>query len=214
MSLAMRSAIKNTNNSFAKRRPSPCFKDSNSFNLAGSLPADFVSSSERQRIKLRKIMPQFTSQFDLHRGCRPFLILAGLALCLWAASSTAQGQVLPRPKKVDNPAPKPIIRRPTRVKQKIETTTPTTSGSDDFVELGDQFYQKGKFNAAEAAYKEALKLWSGNADAVAGLGYLYVSKGMRLEAQSQLSRLRQLDSAMASELAPEVGKLIGPASKQ
>jgi tetratricopeptide (TPR) repeat protein len=158
-------------------------------------------------------MPQVTSHFDLHRSCRPFLILAGLALCLWAGSSTVHAQVLPRPKQVEKAAPKTIIKHTKRIKPKIDTPA-VSSDSDTFVELGDQFYQKGKFNAAEAAYKEALKLWSGNADAVAGLGYLYVSKGMRLEAQSQLSRLRQLDSAMASELAPEVGKLIGPASKQ
>lgn len=160
-------------------------------------------------------MPQDTSPCDPHRSCRPFLVLAGLALCFWAASSTAHAQVVPRPPKP--PQEQKKIFRPIRT-HKAPVNGPTTSSnstdSDGFVELGDQFYQKGKFNAAEAAYKEALKLWTGNADAVAGLGYLYVSKGMRQEAQTQLGRLRQLDSAMASELAPEVGKLIGSASKQ
>ena len=159
-------------------------------------------------------MSQTTSHFDFHRCCRAFLILAGVAVCIWFTSSTAEAQVVPRPKKAEQAAPKTIIKHTKRVVKPKAEAAPVSSDSDDFAGLGEQFYQKGKFGAAEAAFKEALRLWSGNPDAVAGLGYLYVSKGMRLEAQSQLSRLRQLDSAMAAELAPEVGKLIGPASKQ
>jgi tetratricopeptide (TPR) repeat protein len=69
--------------------------------------------------------------------------------------------------------------------------------SDKFVDLGDSFADKSAWNAAEAAYKEAINISSGNADAWAGLGALYNDQGRLGEALNPLSRARGLDSSNA-----------------
>jgi len=63
-----------------------------------------------------------------------------------------------------------------------------------------------KWNAAEAAYKEAVSVWPGNSDALLELGYLYLDKNKIDEAQQTLSKLRSVSAADASELLAEITK--------
>lgn len=61
-----------------------------------------------------------------------------------------------------------------------------------------------KWNAAEAAYKEAVTVWAGNADALLELGYLYLDKNKIDEAQQTLGKLRSVNASYASDLAAEI----------
>lgn len=76
--------------------------------------------------------------------------------------------------------------------------------SDNFVELGDQFAERSRWRAAEIAYKEAIALWSGNADAWMALGELYVNKGLLGDAYGPYNKLLSLDSQGAAYLIGEI----------
>jgi tetratricopeptide (TPR) repeat protein len=94
-----------------------------------------------------------------------------------------------------------------RAARTVKSTAPRSSSaeeSDKFVNLGDQFAEKSKWHAAEAAYNEAIKLYSGNSNAFAAMGYMYVDQGNLGEAYRVLNRLRAINSGMAEDLLVEI----------
>ena len=100
----------------------------------------------------------------------------------------------PRPR----PRPRPVVTNP--------STTPASVLSHDFLELGYRFRDHEKWNAAEAAYKEATTVWSGNGPAHLALGYLYLDvrtddpKKQLEKARAVHNKLRSVDSGLASQL--------------
>ena len=60
--------------------------------------------------------------------------------------------------------------------------------------------------AAEAAYKEAVKVWPANIDALFELGLLYLYRNRLDEAQQTYSELRSLNAAYASNLLAEINR--------
>ena len=102
----------------------------------------------------------------------------------------------------------PVLTPRSRERHRVRTTSkiPTTIESDRFLDLGDSFRKDGKWNAAEAAYKEAINVWSGNADALLELGFLYIDRNRLPEAQSVYSKLRAVDSSVAAELLADINR--------
>lgn len=68
------------------------------------------------------------------------------------------------------------------------------------------FREQKKLNAAEAAYKEAVNVWSGNADALLELGYLYLDRNRIDEAQQIHGKLRSVNASYASDLLADITK--------
>ena len=85
-------------------------------------------------------------------------------------------------------------------------STDASIESDKFIDLGNSFRAKENWNAAEAAYKEAVKLWSGNAEALTELGYLYIERGKWSDAQQTYHRLRSINGSDAAELLAEINR--------
>lgn len=131
------------------------------------------------------------------------ITFAMLVFCVLAASLNVSGQVAPR--STATPAPradpprhsppgsrKHLARRPRTVTAGVSRGT-VSEQSDNFVDLGDKFAEKSKWRAAEAAYKEAIILSPGNADAYAGLGTLYNDQGRHGEAFAPFNKARASD---------------------
>ncbi|HVI72651.1 MAG TPA: tetratricopeptide repeat protein, partial [Pyrinomonadaceae bacterium] len=78
--------------------------------------------------------------------------------------------------------------------------------SNNFLDLGESFRGQKKWKAAEAAYKEAVKVWPGNVDARLELGLLYVDRTKMDEAQQTYSELRSLNASYASTLLAEINR--------
>jgi tetratricopeptide (TPR) repeat protein len=85
-------------------------------------------------------------------------------------------------------------------------TSPATIESDRFLDLGNSFRKDGKWNAAEAAYEESLKVWPGNAEALLELGFLYLDRNRLPEAQRVHSKLRGVNSSVAAELLADINR--------
>ena len=96
--------------------------------------------------------------------------------------------------------PKPRPRPP------ASSRTPASVESDNFLDLGNTFREQKKWNAAEAAYKEAVSVWSGNANALLELGFLYLDRNKLEEAQQTHAKLRSVNASYASELLGEITK--------
>jgi tetratricopeptide (TPR) repeat protein len=97
--------------------------------------------------------------------------------------------------------PKPHPRPPASPKN------PASVESNNFLDLGNTFREQKKLNAAEAAYKEAVNVWSGNAEALLELGFLYCDRNKIDDAQQTLGKLRSVNASYASELAAEITRL-------
>ena len=128
-----------------------------------------------------------------------------VVLCTWAAFSVATAQ------KVRKPDVKPAETNSTsrtRVRPRprpiVITATPASTESQNFFDLGERFRKERKWSAAEAAYKEAVKVWRGNAQALLELGYLYVDRNKLSEAQGVYRDLRAVDSSFAAELLADI----------
>ena len=140
------------------------------------------------------------------RTSRLLLIIATFFVYLLAMAPDAVAQAIP--KETDREKKSASVRRERR--KQSRQTTPTTSKtvnsveSDSFLDLGDRFKEQQKWRAAEAAYKEAVKVWSGNADAVLELGYLYLTLGKIDDAQKISSQLRSINGSYASELQADI----------
>jgi len=89
----------------------------------------------------------------------------------------------------------------------VVSKTPAAVESNHFLDLGDDFSEQRKWKAAEAAYSEAVKVWPGNADALRELGYFYVDRYKREEAQQVYSKLRSINGSYASDLLAEINRL-------
>jgi len=83
---------------------------------------------------------------------------------------------------------------------------PAAVESDNFFDLADGFRQQKKWKAAEAAYKEAVKVWPANVDALSELGFLYLDMNRIDEAQQTYSKLRSLNASYASTLLAEINR--------
>lgn len=94
--------------------------------------------------------------------------------------------------------PRPIVPASSR--------TPASIDSDNFLKLGDRFREQKKWNAAEAAYKEAVNVWSGNADAWLELGFLYLDRNRLDDAQQTQNKLRSVNASYASDLLSEINR--------
>lgn len=111
-------------------------------------------------------------------------------------------------KATDKPASKPTARarERLRVRTPVTSTTPATTESDRFLDLGDKFREDRKWNAAEAAYKESINVWPGNANALLELGFLYIDRNRLPEAQGLYSKLRGVNSSVAAELLADINR--------
>jgi tetratricopeptide (TPR) repeat protein len=138
------------------------------------------------------------------QALRLLVILVALCVCFWGAifsalaqePTTSTGRVNP-PKTNTSPrrtnsGRRGYIRRAARPKTGISRGS-VSEQSDNFVALGDTFAEKSEWNAAQAAYTEAISLSPGNADAHAGLGTLYNDQGKHGDAFRPLSTARSLD---------------------
>jgi len=129
-----------------------------------------------------------------------------VVFCTLAAFTNGSAQIAR--KATDKPTSKPTTRRPDRhrVRTPVTSTTPATTESDRFLVLGDKFREDRKWNAAEAAYKESINVWPGNANALLELGFLYIDRNRLPEAQGVYSKLRGVNSSVAAELLADINR--------
>ena len=129
-----------------------------------------------------------------------------VVFCTLVAFTNGSAQIAR--KATDKPTSKPTARARERhrVRNPVTANLPTTTESDRFLDLGDSFRQDGKWNAAEAAYKESIAVWSGNAEALLELGFLYIDRNRLPEAQSVYSKLRGVNSSVAAELLADINR--------
>ncbi|HEX6650825.1 MAG TPA: tetratricopeptide repeat protein [Pyrinomonadaceae bacterium] len=147
------------------------------------------------------MVPRRTSQM--------LLLLVPFFICGVAGTPGALAQRLPKAtgREPDN---KPASAR-REVRHKRQTApaaskNPATVESDNFFDLADRFRQQKKWKAAEAAYKEAIKVWPANVDALSELGFLYLDMSRIDEAQQTYSKLRSLNASYASTLLAEINR--------
>ena len=139
------------------------------------------------------------------------LAFCGVSIFRFALEANAQKKFTPKDTgKADVGATKTTASKRgtrTRPRQTSPNTVKTEASveSDKFLNLGDEFLKKDKLNAAEAAYKEAVNLWSGNGEALLELGYLYIDRKPQ-EVGAILSRLRGVNSGLAGLLQAEITK--------
>lgn len=138
---------------------------------------------------------------------RLLLTIAIFFVCGLAVAKDAVAQAIP--KETEREKKSASVRRERR--QQVRKTGPTTAKtnnseqSDHFLDLGDGFKEQQKWKAAEAAYKEAVNVWPGNAEAMQELGYLYLTVGKIADAQQTYSRLKSINGPYASELLVDIG---------
>lgn len=137
------------------------------------------------------------------------LLLAAILFCALAGATDVLGQRIPKAtgKEPENkPAPSRRENRPKRQPAPVASKNPAAVESGNFLDLGDRFREQKKWNAAEAAYREAVKVWPGNVDALLELGFLYLDRNKLDEAQQTYSELRPLNASYASSLLAEINK--------
>ena len=136
------------------------------------------------------------------------LLFAAVLVCTLICTSGVRGQKIPKATGRE-PENKPAPSRPVRPKRQpapVTSKNPTSTESGNFLALGDTFRELKKWNAAEAAYKEAVKVWPANADALLELGFLYLDRNRLDEAQKTYSELRPLNASYASSLLAEINR--------
>jgi tetratricopeptide (TPR) repeat protein len=106
----------------------------------------------------------------------------------------------------NKPAPSRREGRHKRQTTPASSKNPASVESNNFLDLGDWFREQKKWKAAEAAYKEAVKVWPGNVDARLELGLLYVDRTRMDEAQQTYSELRSINPSYASTLLAEINR--------
>jgi tetratricopeptide (TPR) repeat protein len=148
-----------------------------------------------------------THRFKL-RGSQLLISVAVFAVWGLAGTPEAVAQKLP---KATGREPENRSAAPRRESHKRPTTPaaskpPAAVQSDNFLELGDRFRKQNKWKAAEAAYKEAVEVWSGNVDALLALGFLYLDTSKFDEAQQTHTRLRSVNASYAAELLAEINR--------
>jgi Tetratricopeptide repeat len=130
--------------------------------------------------------------------------------CVLAGSTAILAQRLPKATGREPENKAASARREHRNKARqiapAASRTPASIESDKFLDLGDRFREQEKWKAAEAAYKEAVNVWSGNADALLELGFLYLDRNRIDEAQQTHGKLRSVNGSYASDLLAEINK--------
>ena len=136
------------------------------------------------------------------------LRLSVVAILVCACVEGALAQRLPKAtgREPENKAtsPRREHRPKTRPATPAASKTPASIESNNFFDLGESFRKQEKWKAAEAAYKEAVNVWPGNADALSELGYLYLDRNRIDEAEQTYGKLRSVDASYASELLAEI----------
>lgn len=141
---------------------------------------------------------------------RPLQLLL-FAVTFFVCGTVVLAQKLPK-KTGSEPENRTTTTRPTghprkpRITTPVSAKTPVSVESNNFLLLGDRFRDQEKWNAAAAAYKEAVNVWSGNSDALLELGYLYLDRNRIDEAQQTYSKLRSVNASYASDLLAEINK--------
>jgi tetratricopeptide (TPR) repeat protein len=133
-----------------------------------------------------------------------------LVVCVLAATTEALAQRLPKatgrePENRPASTPREHRRKP-RPTGSATSRSPVSVESDNFLDLGDRFREQKKWKAAEAAYKEAVNVWPGNADALLELGFLYLDRNRIDDAQQTQAKLRSVNASYASDLLAEINK--------
>lgn len=150
-----------------------------------------------------------TLQFN-PRASQLLLTVAVFLVCGLAGTRDVVAQRLPKAtgKEPENKST-PVRREPRKRHQSTQpdAKTPVSIESNNFLDLADRFRKQEKWKAAEAAYKEAVKVWPGNVDALLELGFLYVDRNRIEEAQQTYGKLRSLNSSYASDLLAEIERL-------
>ena len=138
---------------------------------------------------------------------RPLTLVFVVAICGLAGTTEARAQRLPTGREPEN---KPVSpRRPVfhrRAIVPVASKNPATIESDNFFKLGERFREQQKWKAAEAAYKEAVAVWSGNTDALVELGFLYLDRNRLDDAQQTYNKLRPLNASYAADLLAEINR--------
>lgn len=141
---------------------------------------------------------------------RIFFVVA-IFVCGLGVATEAGAQRLPKAtgREPENKAasPRREHRPRTRITTPASSRTPASVESNNFLDLGDSFREQKKWKAAEAAYKEAVNVWSGNADALLALGYLYLDRNRIDEAEQTHGKLRSVNASYASDLLAEIKRL-------
>ena len=142
------------------------------------------------------------------RMSRLLLTLAMFLVCGLAVTPEAAAQKPPKQTGTKDQTKSESVRKERRKQKRqsapIASITPSSEESNKFFDLGERFREQQKRNAAEAAYKEAIKIWPGNDEALLELGYLYLTVGKISDAQQVSSRLRSVNGAYASELLADI----------
>ncbi len=138
------------------------------------------------------------------------LCVWAIFVCALAGTPEASGQRLPKatgrePEKKSSSAGRERRPKP-RPPLPATSKTPVTVESNNFFDLGKRFREQKKWKAAEAAYKEAITVWPGNADAQLELGFLYLDRNRIDEAQQAYSKLRSINASYASDLLAEINR--------
>lgn len=130
-------------------------------------------------------------------------------VCVPAGIVGALAQKLPRATERERQNKPASSRREGRPKPQPAPAPPKSTvsvESGNFLDLGNRFREQKKWKAAEAAYKEAVRVWPANVDARLELGLLYVDRNRLEEAQQTYNELRLLNASYASNLLAEINR--------
>jgi tetratricopeptide (TPR) repeat protein len=145
----------------------------------------------------------------LPRTSQILLLVVAILVCGLADTSGALAQRLPKAtgrEPENKPAPSRREGRRKRQTAPAGSKNPASVESENFLDLGDSFREQKKWKAAEAAYKEAVKVWPANVDALLELGLLYLNRNRMDDAQQTYSELRSLNVSYASNLLAEINR--------
>ncbi len=174
---------------------------------------------QASNLKHRPTLLDFTVWFILRaamilrlklRASQLLLFVAAFFICGLTVTPDALAQRLPKATGRE-PENKSAPARQER-RHKARRTAPAASRNPDsvesynFLDLGDRFREQEKWKAAEAAYKEAVRVWPDNVDALVELGFLYLDRNRIDEAQQTHSKLRSLNASYASDLLAEINR--------
>jgi tetratricopeptide (TPR) repeat protein len=137
------------------------------------------------------------------------LLAVAFLICGTAGMVEAVGQKLPRAterERENKPAPSRPGNRPNPQPGPAAPKNSVSVESGNFLALGNDFRKQKKWKAAEAAYKEAVKVWPANVDALLELGLLYLDRNRIDEAQQTHAELRSRNATYASTLLAEINK--------
>ena len=133
-----------------------------------------------------------------------------LAILVCGLAGTTKAQQLPkatgREPENKSASARPERRHKTRQPAAATSKNPAAVESNKFLDLGDRFREQKRWRAAEAAYKEAVQVWSGNADAQLELGFLYLDRNKIDEAQQTYLKLRSVNASNAANLLAEINR--------